>query len=425
MNQKKLIPIVIVTVILISLGALITHFKWVMDMMQFRELQFQHKIENQLFEIKKGLVSRPRDASVTPSIIHTETIGERLSRNDFETISSMVKKTFRADDPHIIYEWAVCLKNDGKIVYASRPLGRDRFQTSRYRVDLPAGMLNEPAFLSVVITNEAWLIFRKMILMPLLSGLFLLVLVLSLFVTVKSNLRQKKLIERRADYMDNLTHELKTPISTIAVSAEMLMNPAVSTSAEKIEKYSRIIGSEIERLKNIVEHLLQGAAVVRKKIVLRRDSLDVHYLLTVCLDNFEVLVQRRNGFLTREFNAVNPRIEGDKDYFNNIIHNLLDNANKYSPESPHIRVVTENHPECIRISIEDKGMGISKRDQQRLFRKFHRIRQGLASNIQGTGIGLYYVKKMTEAMGGSVKLNSEPARGTTVELIFPQGENLL
>jgi|GEM_PF-4956030 len=422
MNQKKLIHLVIVTVILLSLGALITQMIWVMDVIHFRELQFQHKIENQLFDIKTELANKPRSAVEKASLSQTDVQGEGLTQDDYITISAMVKKAFHADDPHIRYEWAVCLQNDGRIVYASQPLAGNRFQTSRYRVDLPKGMLKDPGYLSVVITNEVWLIFRKMMLMPLLSGLFLLVLVLSLIITVKINLSQKKLIESRADYVENLTHELKTPISTIAVSAEMLVNPAVSSSTEKIEKYSKIICSEIERLKNIIEHLIQGAAIVKRKIVLRNDSLDVHHMLAVCLDNFEVLVQRRNGILTREFAADNPLIEGDKDYFNNIIHNLLDNANKYSPESPQIKVATENYLEGIRISVEDKGMGISQMDQQRLFRKFHRIQQGLASNIQGTGIGLYYVKKMTEAMGGSVKLNSEPARGTTVELIFPRVE---
>jgi two-component system phosphate regulon sensor histidine kinase PhoR len=258
-----------------------------------------------------------------------------------------------------------------------------------------------------------------MIVLPVMSGLFLMVLIISFFFTIYTVIRQKKLSEIKADFVNNMTHEFKTPISTISISSEMLTKEGIMNSPEKISKYAKIIFDENNRLKNLVDRVLQIAVIDRKDEKLKLAQVDVHEVIRECADNFGLLVQERNGHLLTSPVASLPAITADRAHLTNMINNLLDNALKYSPLEPKIEITTFNQNGNLHIAIQDNGIGISREHHSDIFKKFHRLQRGDVHDVKGFGIGLYYVKTMAEKMGGYILLKSELNKGSCFTLIFP------
>ncbi|MCD4664319.1 MAG: HAMP domain-containing histidine kinase, partial [Bacteroidales bacterium] len=273
--------------------------------------------------------------------------------------------------------------------------------------------------LAIYFEHQQRLILNEMIILPVMSGLFLLILVFSFFFTIYAMIRQKKLSEIKTDFVNNMTHEFKTPISTISVSSEMLTKDKVIESPEKIKKYARIIFDENTILKNQVERVLQIAIIDKKDFKLKMKDLNVHEIIQSCIDNFKIIVGERNGKLDTSLKAGQHTIIADIVHLTNIINNLLDNANKYSFETPEILITTINLKGKIEITVEDKGIGINKENLNDIFKKFHRIQTGDIHNVKGFGLGLFYVKTMIEEMGGTIEVKSEINKGSSFILYFP------
>ena len=182
--------------------------------------------------------------------------------------------------------------------------------------------------------------------------------------------------------------------------------------------YIKVIFDENTRLKNQVERVLQIAIIDREDFKLKLKQVDVHQLIQECIDNFNVHIIERNGNLRANLEALQSMVTVDKGHLTNVINNLLDNANKYSPENPDINIYTINKKGMIEISIEDKGIGISKENQSDIFKKFHRLQSGNIHDAKGFGIGLFYVKTMVEQMGGKIAIDSELNKGSRFTLSF-------
>ncbi|MBX7093316.1 MAG: HAMP domain-containing histidine kinase [Flavobacteriales bacterium] len=232
-------------------------------------------------------------------------------------------------------------------------------------------------------------------------------------------LQQKRLADVKTDFINNMTHELKTPISTISLSAEVLLRDNISNDPNRIHQYAKIIFNENKRLENQVERVLQMATLEKEKIVLRKSEIDIHDLIKNCVDNFKIAVEASGGVLELNLNAEKYLVNGDKVHLTNILYNLIDNARKYSPVDPLIRVSTENTQRGIRIVISDNGIGMSKDVLRHIFDKFYRVPTGNVHNVKGFGLGLYYVKVMTEEHGGTIHVESEPEKGSRFILELP------
>jgi two-component system, OmpR family, phosphate regulon sensor histidine kinase PhoR len=232
-------------------------------------------------------------------------------------------------------------------------------------------------------------------------------------------LREKRLSELKATFINNLTHELKTPITNIAVASEVLKQGGASLSGDRQRKYHELIHAENQRLKEQVERVLQMATLERKELPLQKQEVNVHQLLQDIVQSIGLRVQQRTGTLTYTPQAERPVIVADSLHLTNVVYNLLDNADKYSPEAPEISVTTENRPDGIIISIADKGIGIRQELQQYLFDTFYRVPTGDVHNVKGFGLGLSYVKTIAEAHHGSVSLQSEVNRGSCFKVFFP------
>jgi len=230
--------------------------------------------------------------------------------------------------------------------------------------------------------------------------------------------RQKKLSEVKNDFINNMTHELKTPISTISLSSEMLLQGG-QTSADKVKKYAGIIYDENKRLEQQVERVLNVAKLDKNELVLNKEKVDLRELLTQLKENFEAFQTEKTSQLKLNLSTTSHILLADRVHLTNVFYNLMDNAVKYSEGDIQISIKTEVSPQYITIDFSDKGIGISKDHQKAIFDKFFRVPTGNVHNVKGFGLGLYYVQLIVAGHNGKISVKSNIGEGTTFTLRFP------
>ncbi len=232
-------------------------------------------------------------------------------------------------------------------------------------------------------------------------------------------LRQKRLSDIKNDFINNMTHELKTPISTISLSSEVLLKPGIEKEPERLNRYAHIIYDENKRLENLVERVLQLATLDHENISLKLSEINVHKLVEECVQQARPLIEEKGGTLSLYLEATQPVIEADRLHLSNILFNLLENARKYSDQIPQIEVTVRNEKQGVSVSVKDKGIGIKPEDLRQVFEKFYRVPTGNLHNVKGFGLGLYYVRIITEQHGGTVNVQSRPGLGSRFTVYFP------
>ena len=421
MNRKIIRLIIIITSITL-VGALITQLLWVRDAWQMKHDQFDNQVKIALKSVVNQILTSeefyPEDISGIDPELYAEH-EEILSVVDPIILDSLILEEFECMRVEDNFHYGVYRSEDSVFVLGNFNGVERKLQDSEHWVSLTCLCQSETYLLSVIFLNQKSLIMGKMIILPIMSGLFLMILIFSFFFTIYSLLRQKKLSDIKTDFVNNMTHEFKTPISTISVSSEMLTKDAVINIPEKIKKYAGIIYNENLRLKNQVERVLQIAIVDKGEFNLKIKKLEINEIINKCINNFSVVVKERDGEIRFEPSDDVWAIEADEVHFFNIINNLLDNANKYSPENPMITISTGRVNGKIKISVSDNGIGIRKEDHSEIFKQFHRLQSGDIHDVKGFGLGLYYVETMVKAMGGSIEVVSERYVGSRFNIYFP------
>lgn len=258
----------------------------------------------------------------------------------------------------------------------------------------------------------------------IIPTIILTALLIMIFVyTIMVIFRQKKLSMIKNDFINNMTHELKTPISTISLASQMLQDGSVTNTQKTIEHVSKVIYQESKRLSFQVEKVLQMAVFNEGRLKFKFKEFDVNQMITNVTGNFELRVKNKNGILETFTEAQQTRMKGDEVHITNVIFNLLDNAVKYSRESPEIKVSTFNKNGDIVVSVEDNGIGIPKEHQAQIFDRFYRVPTGNVHNVKGFGLGLSYVKKIVDSHNGKIKVESSVNKGTKFSIFFPQINN--
>lgn len=244
--------------------------------------------------------------------------------------------------------------------------------------------------------------------------LFTIILFVTFLVTVYLVVRQKKVSEMKNDFIHNMTHEFKTPLSTISIAAQMLVDKQVPKSEATYDRLGGVINNETKRLRLQVEKVLQMSLFDRNNIALKLQELDANEQIETIVKTYSLQVANSGGTLETRFEAFNPFVNVDEMHFTNIIYNLLDNAVKYRREDVpiHLEVATWNQGSNLCISIQDNGIGIQKENLRHIFDKFYRVHTGDQHNVKGFGLGLAYVKKMVDLLHGSIKVSSELGVGT-------------
>lgn len=263
----------------------------------------------------------------------------------------------------------------------------------------------------------------QQVFLPLGSSLVFMCIIIVCFVyAIKVIIRQKKVSEIKNDFINNMTHEFKTPISTVSLAVEALQDPDLFGEQVLRKRYLNIIKDENIRLGKQVEQVLQAAALEKNDFNLKIEKVDLQAIIEATKKHFELLVENRGGTLTTEYSLLTGRLEVDVFHLNNILNNLLDNATKYSKDAPIIKITVEETETNFILSISDRGIGISKEAQKKIFDKFYRVPTGNLHDVKGFGLGLSYVKTMIEAHKGTIMLKSEPGQGSVFTINLPKNK---
>jgi two-component system phosphate regulon sensor histidine kinase PhoR len=272
----------------------------------------------------------------------------------------------------------------------------------------------------IVVPKITDLVYQSLRLPVVIAILFTIIICAAFYLTIYTMLRQKKLSEIKNDFINNMTHEFKTPIATISLAVDAIRNEKVQKDVSKLSYFSEIIKEENQRMNRQVETILKSALMDRQEVQLNLKPLHVHTFIRDVADNFMLRLHEKQGSLEMDLNAPNDLIEGDEVHISNLINNLMDNAVKYSKENvpPKICITTSSNDKKFILRLEDNGIGMTRETVKRIFEKFYRAHTGNIHNVKGFGLGLSYVKTVVEAHQGSIKVDSTLGKGScfTIEL---------
>ena len=441
--MKRTLPVIITLITISLLGIIYVQYTWIQNARQLKEEQLKENIYAVMDEVGQQLVQHkdPPDILKVPLMP-----GMSIPGDDFGSHFSVAKKftafqirenlqkAFSARGMgNIHFEDAILPNVSGRLFANYHSLESDNFRTLAkdtvhnlmfyYALIPPASSMWE-GFSSdegmwLVVPDFKSLVLRSIVWMIIVSFFFTLTIIAAFFVTVRSALRQKKLSEIKGDFINNMTHEFKTPLATISLAVDALKNERVLQDRQKLDYFSGIIKEENRRMNKQVETILQAAQLDKQEMQLNRANRHAHELLASAIDNLRLQLQQKNGVLETNFGATRDLVAADEVHFVNLLSNILDNAVKYSKDNLRIKVTTRNTGKLIRIVLEDNGIGMSRETLNRIFEKFYRAHTGNLHNVKGFGLGMSYVKSMVDAHNGKIKVESTLGKGSTFTLDFP------
>lgn len=305
-------------------------------------------------------------------------------------------------------------------VLLSKNTSMTQLYKSDYTIDLfRRSMFDDNKTLKLIFPERKKYLYSSMSPLILSSSVFFLMVVAAFILTFQIIFKQKKLSDMKEDFINNMTHELKTPIATISIASEMLRDSSISASEENRSKYAGIIFEENKRLYNHVEQVLQLARLEKGELQLNLEDRDLHQIITSTANHFQLILEELNGKIELNLNAIHSIFKVDEMHFTNIINNLIDNAVKYNDKTPLIKINTLNVPVGIQIEVSDNGVGLSKEDQHKIFDKFYRVSKGNVHDTKGFGLGLSYVKSIIEKHNGEIKVESKLKEGSKFTILLP------
>lgn len=341
-------------------------------------------------------------------------------RLDKRKLDSIVTANLEYNGIDLMHGFGIVTGVHDSLVLAEPANLADRLRTSEFRARLfPEDIFSVPSDLVIHFPRQSLYLWRQMIPLLLATIVLMGVIIVCFAYTTRIMISQRRFAGRLIDFINNMTHEFKTPLSTVALASEAISRPDVSSEPDKIAHFNRMIADENKRMRHQVDKILQMAVLEEGDYELTLDEVNLHDVISRAVENIALAVESRGGRITCDLEADHPIVIADRVHATNIIHNLLDNANKYSPETPVINVATRAARGGIVVVIRDHGIGIGDADKDQVFDKYFRVSSGNIHEVKGFGLGLSYVKLMVEAHGGSIGLHSRLGEGATVELFFP------
>lgn len=449
--MKKNFTIIFILISVSLIGIIYIQWNWITTMVENKEEELHHKLVDVTTDVARDLIEykqtalsgsqllrSPRGLSFRPSeqflqeLMRPPLISQKFS---YEEIVEKLRKAFAYRGLKDT-KFEFCIFSEGGIKSAmfsnSYELRSAKYyealkDTIHNRVTLFPLVVNTmelsgpepfetliiviPDYKSVVMKQMRWMIFGVIF--------FTLIIVSAFYVTVSTLLKQKKLSEIKNDFINNMTHEFKTPLATISLAVDAMRNEKVVSDREKSAYFSGIIKEENKRMNKQVETILQAALIDRQELQLKLQPLHVNEVIRRVMDNFKLQLEEIKADVTLQLDESYDMAEADEVHFSNLISNLVDNAIKYSRENLMIRIQTQRTGKYMTIRIEDNGIGMTKETQRRIFEKFYRAHTGNVHNVKGFGLGLSYVKSVVDAHNGRIKVESTVGKGTVFTLDIP------
>jgi two-component system phosphate regulon sensor histidine kinase PhoR len=439
--MKKIFPLIIVLISLSLLGIIGLQVSWLSNLLLVRQEQFLYKVDKAALSVVQEL-SRNMQGNMLPQrsqplrllpedltfSIQPPSLTIRFSRYEIE---QKLKEAFEKEGLHDLrFEFAITSNSDDFVIeMQSKNFLQESLDTIHNRREIIPILPDTNTGIEGIIANEHLFIiipdfktqvWKSLTWMVVASGMFTLIIISAFYLTVSTMLRQRKLSQIKSDFINNMTHEFKTPIATISLAVDALNNEKVQHSPEKIDYFRNIIKEENKRMNNQVETILQAALMEKQEMQFQLKPLHVHEIIQKVLDNFELRLQEKKGHFDVHLNAKNDLVKADEFHFSNLISNLIDNAIKYAKEKepPFIIVRTHSTDKHFIMQIQDNGIGMNKDTVKRIFEKFYRAHSGNVHNVKGFGLGMSYVKTVVDEHNGSIKVDSTVGKGScfTIEL---------
>lgn len=413
MKRKSILVIIILAVVSI-LGIVGTQVYWFNKAFNTEEELFNREVNTALFnvatkffEISEAAIPSNNPIKQLSTNYYVVMINNEIDANLLEFLlkSEFENRSIEADFEYGIYD---CTSD--KMVYGNYVSFEPGVNQQQTHV-LPKWE-NQSYYFGVQFPNKASIITDRMSIWIFSSAVLVLVIIFflySLFIILK----QRRLSEIQKDFINNMTHEFKTPISTIALSAEVLRDPKIIDQPARLLNYSDIIKRENLRLKSQVERVLQMAGMDNDELILRRDKISMHQLIVEAVEGIGAGIENWQEKIELQLTAATDEVEVDKLHMTNVIYNLIDNALKYCDGNPQIQISSRNEVGKIIIEVKDNGIGISREHQKKIFDKFYRVSTGNRHDVKGFGLGLSYVKQVLKAHKGAIEIQSEFEKGST------------
>ena len=349
------------------------------------------------------------------SIIRQQSISERVSLHQ---IQKLIEEKLRKRELNLHFEFAIYNKNVLSKIHSKY---FEPNETKEYRALLFGANSNDDSLyeLAVIFPQRERFVLSSIIEIASLSTVFMLIIIAVFIITLNQLVTQRRISEIKTDFINNMTHEFKTPIATMNLVLDTLKSPIALNNPDKVMHYVKILKQENKRMLAQVENILQISRLEKGNLQLEREPLDVHDLITNAITHVQVMLNERGGVIHTHFLADNSDISANESHLTNVFINIIENAIKYSPEAPIIDIYTENIKNRILIRIKDKGQGMSKQAAKYIFDKFYREHTGDLHNVKGHGLGLAYVKSIVEYHQGSIYVESEKGKGSTFFIKLP------
>jgi len=437
--MKRTFPVIIVLISLSLLGLLLLQGSWLKNLLEVREVQLYNKISSEGYKVAEdlyksvygGKIMRPRQGGIGFNsdfhihLLKPPTIDEKFSAQD---VRAKLEKVFVTKEwRNLEFEFAI-ISPTAELEMMSSGFESSYLDTVNNKPFIIPILPNTENSLDdvasyeqliVIIPNyedQVWASLRWII---IVAAVFMIIIIAAFYVTVRSLLNQKKLSEIKSDFINNMTHEFKTPLATISLAVDAIRNEKVRNNPEKMNYFSGIIKEENIRMNKHVETILQAALMEKQELELKREETHLHDMLDQVLDNYQLQLQSKNGQVIKHYNAKNDLASVDPVHFSNLLSNLIDNAIKYSKETIELKISTHSTNKHLIMRVEDNGIGMSKETVKRVFEKFYRAHTGNLHNVKGFGLGMSYVKTVIDAHKGKIRVESTVGKGSAFTIEMP------
>ena len=386
---------------------------------QFIQTRRTFSISDNMFNISVSNAMDEVIKQLNSEVFQTET--HQATSFNYQELNSLIFEELLINGIDLHPDVGLYDGSQSSFLYTSDPSHEDLLEASPYRFSFqPIGVISSNQYFIILAFPKTQLFLQHNTRLYIYMSIFLILVIAVMFhFSLRALTNQRKLDQMKTEFINNMTHEIKTPISTIGLASEMLQDDSISQDAESRHNFVGIIADENQRMRVLVETILQSAKMSNKNFRISPREVDVHHLIVNVIQSFRLTLNNRGGEIETRLNAEPSVVVADELHLTNLVYNLLDNAIKYSTEAPRIIISTATEGSNFILRVQDHGIGIAKEDLRHVFEKFYRVSTGNVHNVKGFGIGLSYVAQVVKLHHGHINVESERGQGSTFTVTLP------